>query len=185
MHTNPDQPPAPQTGQQSKILLFSAAFMLLLGLAMTWFGIIFVGEANESRAWPVADGTVQSVRVTWDTTRGSGEALPDREYFYEINYEYVVDDQIYAGDRYSLGDGSNAAGRRYNSEEEARKAAYAVYRPAGDVAVYYDPADPESAVLAPGANSGTYVPLIFGAVLLLTGAGLVWLYFRKKATLSS
>lgn len=181
MQTNPDQPSAAQTTQPAKILLISGLIVLLLGLAMTWFGVVFVGEANESRDWPVAEGKVQNVRVTWDTTSSSGEAIPDREYFYEIKYEYVVDDQVYAGDRYSLGDGSNAAGRRYNTEEEAREAAYAVYNAAQAVPVYYDPVDPGSAVLAPGANSGTYVPLIFGVVLLLSGAGLLWLYMRQRA----
>ena len=180
MQTNPDQPTPAQTKQQARILLVSGLVLLLLGLAMTWFGIVFIGEANESRDWPVAEGKVQSVRVTWDTSSSDDGANPDREYFYEINYEYVVDDQVYSGDRYSLGDGSNAAGRRYNTEEEAREAAYAVYSPAQAVAVHYDPADPGSAVLAPGANGGTYVPLIFGVVLLLSGAGLLWLYMRQR-----
>ncbi|MEZ4516016.1 MAG: hypothetical protein R3C44_03965 [Chloroflexota bacterium] len=56
--------------------------------------------------------------MTWDLSR-TNQALPNREYYYEVYYTYVVDDEFYVGSRYSLGDGSNAAGKTYSSEEDA------------------------------------------------------------------
>jgi hypothetical protein len=153
---------------------------LVLGVLMLAFGVSFVLEANSSRNWPTAQGTVETIRVTWRNDSTSNQTIPDREYFYEIYYDYQVDGQAYSGSRYSLGDGSTASDRVYRTEEEAREAAFDAWTPAQVVAVYYDPADPASAVLNPGANTGTYVPLIFGAVLLLSGLGILWLYLRQR-----
>lgn len=164
----------------SKWLLITAVILLLLGLAMLAFGIFFVSDANASNDWPAVTGTVQNVRVTWSTS-STDPSNANRDYIYEINYDYLVDDVAYDGDRYSLGNGSNAAPRNYDSEEEARSAAYEVYTPGRDVTVYYNPADPSQAVLAPGANTGTYIPALFGALLLLGGAAVLWLYLRLRA----
>jgi len=174
--------PGPQPNpNQGKILLITAVILLLLGLALTGFGVVFVSEANESNEWPVVDGNVQNVLVRWTTSSSDGDsANPNREYHYEVTYEYIVNDQVYTADRYSLGSGSNAADRSYNEEEQARSAAFAAYQPAQSVPVHYDPADPSSAVLSPGANWGTYVPLIMGLLLLLGGAGVFWFYLRQR-----
>ncbi len=168
------------TAGPSRVLLWVAIITLVLGVLMLAFGLSFVGEANASRQWPTAEGTVDNVRITWDTL-STDPGVPDREYYYQVYYSYEVDGQPHSGNRFSLGDGSTASGRRWNSEEEAREAAFDAYTPSQAITVYYDPTDPASAVVSPGANTSTYIPLIFGAVLLLAGLVLGWLYLRQRA----
>lgn len=181
METDSDLTTTETTPGPSKLLLWVGIGTLALGVLFFAFGVSFLLEANASRNWPTAQGTVDTVRVTWRTDSSSNRNPPDREYYYEIYYSYAVDGQPFEGSRYSLGDGSTASDRMYRTEEEAREAAFNAWAPAQIVAVYYDPADPASAVLDPGANTGTYVPLIFGSVLLLSGLGILWLYLRQRA----
>ncbi len=180
MQTDSDSTPVQPAPGQSKFLLWVAIGTLALGILMLGFGVSFVLEANGSRDWPTAQGTVENIRVTWRNDSNNSRTVPDREYFYEIYYDYQVDGQPYSGSRYSLGEGSTASDRTYSTEEEAREAAFNAWTPAQVVAVYYDPADPASAVLSPGANTSTYIPLIFGAVLLLFGLGILWLFLRMR-----
>lgn len=183
METNALAPSNTPTQSQLRLLLGTSVLALLLGVALLAFGFSFVRQANASRDWPTVTGRIQNVRVTWDLTN-SQESLPGREYYFEVQYAYAVDGQSYTGERYSLGDGSNAAGRTYNSEEEAREAAAAAYTAGSDITVYYDPAAPEAAVLQPGASLGTYAPLILGLFFLLVGVALWRLYSQRKALLS-
>lgn len=174
--------PTEVTPAPSKILLWSGIGLALLGLLMAGWGVTFLLSANESQDWPTTTGIVDRVRVTWSTSNSdSSSATRNREYYYEVYYDYEVDGQIYSGSRYSLGDGSTASDRTWNTEEEARVAADNAYLPSQPIAVYYDPADPTSAVLSPGASFGTYVPMVFGLVLLLSGLALGWLYLRLRA----
>lgn len=178
MQDNPHEKSALVVEKPSKILLWAAIGMLLLGLAMLAFGVSFVADGSASNDWPVATGTVDTVRVTWDTI-DRDSVNPDRQYYYQVYYSYEVDGQTYSGNRYSLGDGSTAS-QRWNSEEEAQAAAAAAYIPSQEIAVYYDPANPESAVLRPGASFSTYIPLIFAAFLVLGGLALGWQYMRQR-----
>ncbi|GAB4543036.1 MAG: hypothetical protein Kow0063_35730 [Anaerolineae bacterium] len=183
METNQTPPTHMPTRSQLRLLLGTAVLLLVISAALLAFGFFFLQEANASRSWPAVTGRVQNVRVTWDLSH-SQEAMPDREYYFEVQYVYTVDGQRYTGERYSLGDGSNAAGRTYRSEEEAREAAAAAYTAGSDITVYYDPAVPEAAVLQPGAGFGTYAPLLLGLFFLLGGVALWRLYSRRKALVS-
>jgi hypothetical protein len=47
------------------------------------------------------------------------------------------------------------------------------------VQVYYDPGNPEKAVLEPGPTAGLLIPLFVGAVVSLLGFGMTYLLTRK------
>ncbi len=176
--------PVPPTRDQMYIILSAAIFLLIAGGALTIFGGFFLRDANVSVGWPATTGRIQNVRVTWDRV-GTAGATQDREYYYVVAYSYTVAGQSYSGNRYSLGNGSNAAARTFNSEAAARAAADANYTPARDIPVHYDPNDPTQAVLQPGVNWGTYVPLILGAFFLLCGGMLLWLLFMRMQQATS
>lgn len=183
METNKTQSTQIPTQSQQRVLLGTVVLLFVISAALLAFGLFFVQEANASRSWPAVTGRAQTVRVTWDLSNRQ-ESMPDRDYYFEVRYTYQVDGKTYTGERYSLGGGSNAAGRTYNSEDEARAAAAAAYQAGDSITVYYDPAAPESAVLQPGAGFGTYAPLILGLFFLLGGVALWRLYSRRKALLS-
>jgi hypothetical protein len=161
------------------MLVVAAGFLLLIGAALMIFGVAFVGEANASAGWSATTGWVEHVRVTWDNVGRSRPSVV-REYYYVVTYSYSVNGERYTGTRSSLGGGSNAAGRTFDSEDEARAAAAANYRVGQDVPVYYDPADPAEAVLQTGVQASTYVPLILGTLFIGSGGGVLWLLLRLR-----
>ena len=157
--------PTPITPAQYRIILSFAGFLIVIGAALAIFGVFFLKSAQASRAWPNTMGEVQAIKATRHTT-GTGGSVTT--YNYVVAYEYEVDDRTYTGDRYSLGSGSTAS-PQYDSPSAAQRAGKEAYPPGSEVTVYYDPANPTSTVLKPGANWGTYVPLIMGLVFLPSG----------------
>ena len=138
-------------------------FVILGGVGLLIFGVVFLREANASRSWPSVQGRVQNVSVVKNSSSGT-----QGSYHYVVTYAYQVDDQSYTGNRYSLGSGSTAS-KRYPGESEARTASRSDYPAGSMVDVYYDPADPASAVLNPGASWGTFGPLLMGLIFVPGG----------------
>lgn len=184
METNKTQPTQIPTPSQQRVMLGTVVLLFVISAALLAFGFLFLQKAYASRNWPAVTGRIQNVRVTWDVDN-SPESMGDREYYFEVRHAYEVDGQAYTGERYSFGDGSNAAGRIYRSEDEARAAAAAAYTVGSDITVYYDPAAPESAVLQPDAGFGAYAPLFLGLFFLLVGVASWRLYSRRKALLGA
>lgn len=143
----------------------------LLGVTLLGFGIFFLKEARLSQDWPSVQGKVNSIQVVG---RLSGQgATARKQYHYTIRYTYHVEGQDYTSDRYSLGTGVNASSRYYSQREEARSAARQIYKLGQSIHVYYHPHHPERALLQPGVNRATYVPLVLG--LVFTASGLAFL----------
>jgi hypothetical protein len=140
--------------------------VILTGVGLIIGGFLFLRDATASRGWPVADGTVTSVRVTWSGGTRSGMAV--KKYFYQVRYRYQVEGRTLSGTRYSLGTGPTAS-RHFSTEEEARAEARERYPIGSRVEVHYDPENPELAVLQTGVNWGTYGPLLFGLIALPGG----------------
>ncbi|NJN22008.1 MAG: DUF3592 domain-containing protein [Leptolyngbya sp. RL_3_1] len=168
-------PPTGITSAQSRIVLGFGGFLTLTGAALLVFGMSFLYTAIASRHWPTAAGTIQKVAVVSElSSSGTTRAYT---YHYAVTYEYGVNEQTYRSDRYSLGTGATAS-KRYRERSEALTASRD-YPAGGAVTVYYDPKDPASAVLKPGANFGTYVPLVMG--LMALPGGLALLVVAQKA----
>ena len=166
--------------QQSKItptqyrLISGCLWLLILaGVGLTIFGTTFLLEANASRGWPSVQGQVQNVRVVKNSTSGT-----QGSYHYAVTYAYQVDDQTYTGNRYSLGQASRAS-KRYPSRSEARAASRRNYPVDNPVEVYYDPANPASAVLQAGLNWATFGPLLIG-LIFVPGGIFLWRAVRRN-----
>lgn len=169
--TSPQQP-------DPRVLLWLGWGLALFGLPLVLFGIYFAFLASDSNSWPQVEGTVSNSRVRINssvdqTNRAFSENDSDRTYYPELTYSYTVDGQTYSSSRYALGESAPD----FKEREEAQAAASA--QPAGsNVNVYYDPADPSSAVLRTGASTGSWVPLLMG--LFFGGAGLLILRMVSK-----
>lgn len=162
------------TPTQYRLSLGCLGLTAVLGLAMIIFGVLFVMEGNASSSWPTAEGKVAGIWVQRDT---SDEGT--RTYTYEVTYNYTVQGLPYTADRFSLGSGPTAS-RRFNEEEDARAEAREKYPIGSLVLVSYDPEDPGSAVLQPGADWGTYVPLILGLFFLVGGVAFIYLIVKHN-----
>lgn len=144
------------------------------GAALILFGINFLWEGYASKKWSVASGEIQSVHIKRDISR-SNTTTTERHYL-TITYHYEVEGIRYTGDRYSLGDGSTASKRfSVRSQAIAEKAKYPI---GGAIAVYYKPTEPSSAILKPGINWGTTVPLILGLFFFPSGMAFLVLLLR-------
>jgi len=171
-----EQPPI--TPFQYRLGLGFLGFLIVSGGALMLFGLSFLKTATASQQWPTAQGKVQAVTVTRDRT--STSSSPTYTYAYTVTYRYEVNSNPYRGDRYSLGNGSTAS-KRYPERSEATAAAAKNYRIGQSVEVYYNPADPTSAVLKPGANISTFVPLILGLFFIASGVSIVILMRHNAA----
>jgi hypothetical protein len=117
--------------------LIAAVILLVLARAarLAWL-------SGESRTWPSVRGKMRVARITGGHDYDEdGRRL---EYFdVEVEYEYRVRGQVYLGRQYSFGQ------ERFSTYDGAMKALHGIA--AGrEVPVYYDPSQPQRAVLRKG-----------------------------------
>ena len=162
----PSDPASPRAAVGLLRVLFPLPF-LAAGLFVTWLGIGDVLDGRASTGWPTATGTVTEAFVEVHT----GE---DTSYSAEIRYTFEVDGREHRGDRvaFSIWDSGRA-------EADAIVATYPV---GARVEVAYDPDDPDTSVLEPGARAGAYGLVAFGAVFIVIGAVLPVLFRRSAAS---
>jgi hypothetical protein len=161
-----------------RLILGLTIFSIVSGSALLIFGLSFLKGAYTSQGWPIAQGDVKAVNINRD--RITDSSPPAYTYTYTVVYTYDVDGNRYQRDRYSLGSGPTAS-RTYREQQNAIAAAKETYSIGQSIDVYYNPNSPADAVLKPGANIGTFVPLIFGIVLFSSGIGLFMLAQRVAA----
>jgi hypothetical protein len=117
------------------------------GVVLVVFGVYTRVQSLRSRSWPTAPGVITESRVDSSRNRDGQWSHTAR-----IRYRYTVDGKTYNGDTISyakgLFDGASVQVSRY---------------PQGSaVGVYYDPKDPASAVLDPGAGPTPALALLAG-----------------------
>ncbi|MGB3493803.1 MAG: DUF3592 domain-containing protein [Elainellaceae cyanobacterium] len=168
----------PTPSSPHRLILGLAFFLIASGAALSIFGLSFLKEAHVSQGWPVAQGDVKAVNINRD--RITDSRPPAYTYSYTVIYTYEVEGTRYQNDRYSLGSGPTAS-RTYRKQQNAIAAAKENYTIGQSIDVYYNPNSPADTVLKPGANIGTFVPLIFGIVLFSSGIGLFILKQRVAA----
>jgi hypothetical protein len=109
--------------------------------------------------WPVAEGQVRSVRRT-PAYRGIRKL--------RLTYEYVVQGKRYIGNRYSFGWPAGLAG-------DANVDTFVKTHPEGSrIKVFYNPKEPQQALVAPGSFFGHFVQFAISIVFL--GMGLLVLH---------
>ena len=137
------------------------------GVVICIVGAGILKNAKASADWPVAQGSVVSSQVV--RRRSSGRDGVSVTYKAEVLYEYTVDGGKLLSNRVSFG--------QYSSSNPGRARRIANRYPKGKKAqVYYDPSDPEVAVLEPGARWSAYVPLGAGGVSVLAGMAVFCAY---------
>ncbi|OKH18760.1 DUF3592 domain-containing protein [[Limnothrix rosea] IAM M-220] len=135
------------------------------GAALIIFGISFLRDGFASKNWPTTTGEIKAVNIVREF-RGSGNTRRVTHHL-TLNYSYQVGGISYTNTRYSLGDGSTASKRyRERSQAIAEKNTYPI---GSKIDVYYKPTEPSFAILQPGTNFGTFVPLVLGTFFLPSG----------------
>lgn len=157
-----------------KIIKISGYVLGLIGVALTIFGVYFINLAMESSNWSEAQAKISASSVRWRYVKtGSGvKSESDKQYYYELTYDYNVNDMPYTSQRYSLGSGFTASDM-FNDREDAVKELNQLYPTGKGITIYYNPEEPYSAVISKGLQGSTYVPVCLGIFFTATAILLV------------
>jgi len=165
-----------------KVFKGTAWFFIILGSLFLTIGAFLLMSATNSHNWQRVSGKVENTSIGYRVDRQGPTGDLFYRYYYEVNYTYTVDGQVYHNNNFSLGSGDRAS-VLYKERTEASKHARRNY-PAGSViAVFYDPGNPETSLLKTGADWGTYVPMMIGLVSLALGIPLLrWVRAREASS---
>jgi hypothetical protein len=129
-----------------------------------WRGWRDLGRARLSTTWPHAVGEIVGSELRVEDYHDDGEPMRRAA----ITYRYEIGGTMYQGARVFFGDG---IALRFAGPGRQRLAAYHAGRL---LRVAYDPTNPASAVLEPGASAAAYVACLVPAAIALWGiVGLV------------
>ena len=144
-----------------RLIVFGMGLMsLLASLPVILFGVYSAVKAGQSSGWVSAQGTVLESGIDADTR--TGDTGTSTTYQAEILYEYTVNGKEHVGNRVSFGD--------YGSSDRLRaERIHRRYRVEDAVTVYYNPDDPDDAVLEPGFSRSSFMFIGFGAIFFVPG----------------
>ena len=147
---------------------FTGIIFGAVGIAVTLWGVVVLKNAKASASWSSVQGEVTESRVVSDTKRKSDGR---RETYYRANviYRYEIETTEYTCNKVSFGEVSTD--RTSLAHEVVKR-----YPTGKEVQVYYDPKNPEKAVLETGVNLGSYAYLGMG--LICIGVGVYSSYSR-------
>ncbi|MBK8988939.1 MAG: DUF3592 domain-containing protein [Chloroflexi bacterium] len=132
-------------------ILFVGIF-IAVGIGLFIWGLNVLQKAQASQDWPTADGTIISATVREDRDDDG------TSYFADVTYQYTAADRRHSSDNVSFG--------QYGGSSRHAEGIVARYPVGQRVTVYYDPDDPMTAVLEPGANFGSYLLVGMGALFI-------------------
>ena len=145
-----------------------AIFVLVIGLAAVVAGITLMSASRKARGWPVVTGRIVERSVGPSTTTGASR--PGRYFEPRVTYDYTVEGKTYHGHRIAMTTDAY-------DEDKARRVANELPE---SVEVHYNPRDPADAVLQPSSIGMSILILVFGAIGLLVGAGMLYASFTQK-----
>jgi hypothetical protein len=149
-------------------LVFSIIFMLI-GTPMLIFGGVNLYRAYISQGWPTTKGEIvyDEVDATTTTEEKRGRTQTSTTYGARVIFKYAADGKV----RYS---NTRRFGELAGADEEWANSIADRYPSGAKLDVYYNPVDPNMAILEPGIQSEAY---------WLPGAGLAFLLFGIAARL--
>ena len=144
--------------------LLPLVFVLVGGLLL-FFGVRQLMRANASQAWPAVTGVVTVAELGKHMCHDRDDTTT---YSADISYDYVVNDRTYVN-------GVVNFGAVQTSDPSTARRVLKRYPVGLQVPVYYNPADPQEAVLEPGLQGGSWFLPIFGTIFLIVGVGVFFL----------
>ncbi|MBT3200647.1 MAG: DUF3592 domain-containing protein [Phycisphaerales bacterium] len=154
-------------------IVFGLVFAAV-GIGIAIVGVNMLAKANASSAWPSVKGKIvaSDVKKSTSSRKRSKGRRKSTKYRAIIKYEYTVAETKHTGNQVSFGGSSTSM--------SAAKAVASRYPKGADVDVYYDPENPDEAVLETGTSASTYIPLGVGLVFGLIGMFLAGQAFLAK-----
>jgi hypothetical protein len=144
------------------------AAIVLLGAYALWSGVRQRSRAQASSGWPSVQGRALSAEVKTRVSRNTKSHVTHRSYVPSVEYEYLVDGAAYRSSQVVFGELSSTlpADAQHIISETVK----------GDtVQVFYNPQNPQEAVLVNAKAPGSSRRIAVGALVVLV-AGFVLLY---------
>ena len=172
-------------GKGVPLFAFLLPFVAFLGAGLSIVSFVRGRrQANASARWPTASGNVTTSAVIEEKIedkRADDEGstgLKQRQLRYtlryrvDLRYAYRVGSRDFVGTSWAWG-----WTPIYGLRELAEKVT-ARYPRGQNVTVYYDPAQPDVAVLEPANRQGSLAPLIFAAIFAIGGAAFLTFFIH-------
>lgn len=156
---------------------------IVLGVLVHWLVLNYeIINGTRSAKWPQTSGMVVDVHTS-EHSQSNVSARPSSRpggsgathYFYEVvpTYEYSIEGKQYINNKVTTN-----GGWFFGSQDEAKQKADNL-KPQAPVVVYYDPADPSSAVLERGVAERTSSGMIVTIPAAGGAAGMAFNYFSR------
>jgi Protein of unknown function (DUF3592) len=140
--------------------LVMGIIIIILGLAISIFGIKSLLAAKAALSWPIVAGQIVESTLIENTNSKTAQ------YIAKVTYQYAVNGVTQNAGRITFGDNDSR-----NFKKEIAAATVANYPSGKTVKVYYDLQNAANAVLVPGVSSNVHTLLRVGIVFLLVGIG--------------
>ncbi len=154
-------------------LFFGFIIFLGIGIATTFFGMNNLKKFSASKSWPSVKGTVTVSEIDTRQMESNGKWI--NMYHPQVVYNYFVKDKAYTNSKISFGD--YATNKRKDANKVIRK-----YPVNSEVTVYYNPINPQEAVLQRKAGLAAYGIVAIGVLLSLGGLFLLFALIKKFIT---
>jgi hypothetical protein len=143
---------------------FAGVALILAGFIWFLWSLYSLWKGNKSEGWSITTGIITKSDVIDLSIRKGHGTCPI------VHFEYSVLGKTYKSDRIFWGN------VHLSSSEDASRKVADKYNKDKKVAVYYNPRNPQEAVLETGSANGTLlslavscIPIIAGIVQLMTG----------------
>jgi hypothetical protein len=171
--------PSGISGEKKKTdrtMILLAILFPVAGLLVLYFGVDALMKGYESRQWPSVQGQISKSHIDRQLKNRSDSTGSSTRYVARIGYTYMIDGKTYHCD--TIGFGKSEC----SNQKRGKTVKYLKQYPKGKpVTVYYNPADPHSAVLKNGITGGALLILSMGLLFLLAGfAFLIALYNQRR-----
>ena len=148
--------------------LLPVAAILIAGLGIYGF-LDLRRQQRQSAAWPATQGRITtSCVVEVEETDDDNDTVT--KYREQVVFAYRLGNHEYKGTTRKWG------WTELHATPAGAEAVVAQYPVGRDVAVYYDPAAPATAVLEPRNHAGTYVPLYFSGGFGFAAIFMLWCF---------
>lgn len=158
-------------GKKNKNLIIVMLAMFAAGIFMLALGGYEIKGSQETSNWPSTTGTITSSSVRKETRRESNKT--STVYYPSVQYRYQIDSRPYTSSRIAFGNASG--GRKSFAQDVAEK-----YPSGQKITVYYDPDDPQYAILETGFTWSSLFIFLGGIVFFAAGVLCLKTYLQGR-----
>lgn len=156
-----------QSSELPKWLSLFPLLFLVVGLILLAIGARQLYQGEQSKDWPTVQGKIAVAELGKRVDRDSDNSTVSTTYSADISYDYIVDDVAYVNGDLHFGSVSS-------SDPSYARRLLQRYPVGKVVTVYYNPAQPQQAVLEPGIAGVTWILPAIGLIFAVVGTGFTW-----------